>query len=51
MSFESSSHYEDINVTSKEYALNGDTGSGECRSDGGSVRRVKYPKVKNRVKK
>lgn len=38
-SFESSSHYEDINVTSKEYAAN----AGDCCSDGG--RKVAYPKV------
>lgn len=44
-SFESSTHYEDINVTSKEYAVNG-AGSGECCSDGGGgIRRIKYPKV------
>lgn len=47
-SFDSCTHYEDINVTSKEYALNGGSGGGggECYSDGGGgVRRIKYPKV------
>jgi len=45
-SFESSSHYEDINVTSKEYAINGGNGGVDCCSDGGGgVRRIKYPKV------
>ncbi|VVC41277.1 Hypothetical protein CINCED_3A003527 [Cinara cedri] len=46
-SFESSAHYEDINVTSKEYAVNGcGVSAGECCSDGGGgVRRIKYPKV------
>lgn len=41
-SFESSSHYEDINVTSREFVVNG--GGSDCCSDGG-VRRMKYPKV------
>ncbi|KAL4131346.1 hypothetical protein QTP88_008677 [Uroleucon formosanum] len=45
-SFESSSHYEDINVTSKEYAMSGGKGGVDCCSDGGGgVRRIKYPKV------
>lgn len=47
-SFESSSHYEDINVTSKEYAMNGIGGGGidcSCSDGGGGVRRIKYPKV------
>lgn len=54
-SFESSSHYEDINVTSREYAVNGAAGDGGGGSDfccsssdgGGSgvARKVKYPKV------
>jgi len=45
-SFESSSHYEDINVTSKEYAMNSSSGGVDCCSDGsGGVRRIKYPKV------
>lgn len=45
-SFESSSHYEDINVTSKEYAVNNGDASSDCRSDGSTgVRRIKYPKV------
>lgn len=39
-SFESSTHYEDINVTSKEYATHDDGGGG-----GGGVCRIKYPKV------
>lgn len=38
-SFESNSHYEDINVTSKEYAGI----SGDSVSDG--ARRIRYPKV------
>lgn len=43
-SFESSSHYEDINVTSREFAVNG-SGSDCCSDGGGGVRRIKYPKV------
>lgn len=45
-SFESSSHYEDINVTSKEYAMKGVAGGMDsCSDGGGGVRRIKYPKV------
>lgn len=47
-SFDSSSHYEDINVTSKEYAIDGhESGDGDfSHSDGGGVhRRMRYPKV------
>lgn len=45
-SFDSSSHYEDVNVTSKEYAMDGgSSGVDSCSDGGGGVRRIKYPKV------